>query len=486
MFDVSCSYHPYPCRSIVMDVLMRRRSEGEAGSFFNLPGCRDILVYDKRNVGLAMNYELSRILEGMADYNADKDHPVDWSEEAAQESAQDREGDYYRRLEDIDIRWIEAYARNVIVGFRVNKSGLTKEKKENCEGGYMTDIETGETILATDLEVVDHPFTMEERLEAETKLPYVLKLLHQGSEKYGVHLLSFIIAKVGLLGRSSGIQRSFTAIDYVRYGVYKMQGDGHIGRQCIITDNNDTHSTYGFRFAMAWISGMYPDDFYYKAANDLIHIADVLEVDLEKEDPLQYDKPIIESVVCQYLATNKEYIESGGYGDPKVLELLKADNLFRVVQDVSREAEYEVRSLTEEEKADIIGTCVSSYNERVSLATKKNLKCDSDWGVDRMDVVDEFLRFQTKGTHSICEYEERKSLLWNPKKQAYIRFKGETVTDLAAYRNTWGYLSTSGNLVLQNDILTDNIILYVSLSEYLEVARMGRKAEVRYVSILCR
>lgn len=485
MFDVSSSYYPYPCRSIVMDVLMRRRSEGTAGSFFGLPGCRDILIYDKRNVGLAMNYELSRILDGMADYNADKDHPVDWSEEAVEDGAWDRGGDYYRRLEDIDIRWIEAYARSVIVGFRVNKGGLTKEKQENCEGGYMTDLETGETFLAADLEVTEHLFTTEERLEAEMKLPYVLKLLQQGSEKYGMHLLSFVIAKVALLSRSAGMHQVFTAVHYVRHGVYRMQGDGSIGRQCVITDNNDTHSVYGFRFVMAWISGLYPDDFYYKAALDLMHIAEVLGVNLAEEDPLQYDKNIMESVVCQYLATNKEYVESGGYGDPKVLELLKTENLFRVAQDVSEEPEYEPQGMTEEEMVDVLGTCVSSYNERMSLVTKRDIRSNPDWGVERMDVVDRFLRMQTKGVHGICEYEERKALLWNPRRQAYIRFRGVAVTDIPAYQDTWGYVSTSGNLVLQNDILEDNTIVYVSLSEYMAEARVGRKAGVRYVSILC-
>ena len=484
MFDNSSSYQPYPCGSIVKDVLMRMRSEGVGGSFFGLQGCRDILVNDKRNAGLAADYELSRILEGMADYNADKDHPVEWSEEASQESAQERAGDYYRKLEEIDIRWIEAYARNVIVGFRLNKNGLTKEKRENYEGGYVTDIETGESMLAADLEIIEHQFTLEERVEAETKLPYVLKLLHQGSERYGMHLLSFVIAKVGLLARSS--RSSFTAADYVRYGVYKMNGDGTIGRQCVITDNNDTHSIYGFRFVMAWIGGRYPDDYYYKAAMELQYIAEVLGVDLENENPTKYDKPLIERVVCQYLATNKEYIEAGGYGDPKVLELLKEENLFRVARDMSGgEQEQDGQVLTEDDLAEILGTCVCSYNDRMSLLWEKNQKCEMDWGVERMRVVDRFLRQHTKGEHVLAEYEERKSLLWNSRSQKYVRFRGCVFTDDPLFQNAWGYLSITGNFIFSHKVMEDNMIIYVSLAEYLKAAALGRKAEVKYVSILC-
>lgn len=102
-----------------------------------------------------------------------------------------------------------------------------------------------------------------------------------------------------------------------------------------------------------------------------------------------------------------------------------------------------------------------------------------------MRVVDRFLRQHTKGEHVLAEYEERKSLLWNSRSQKYVRFRGCVFTDDPLFQNAWGYLSITGNFIFSHKVMEDNMIIYVSLAEYLKAAALGRKAEVKYVSILC-
>lgn len=486
MFDMSRNYMPYPHGSILQDVLMRMRAEGTNGSRFGLVGCRDILVSENRtNSIIAREFGLSQIIGDQPDYNADKDHPIEYDDEAVELSVQERGNDYYRRLEDIDYRWIERYARAVIIGFRRNRGGMSQEKKDTYEVGYMTDLETGESQLATDFELVERRYSVEEQLDAAMKLPYIIKALQQGSEKYGMHLLSFVIAKAALL--SQGGSNNFSASDFVKQGVYKVNARGDIERACTITDNNDTHSQYGFRYVMKWICGDFPENRFYKLASELVYIAEILGVDLAKEDATKYTRKVVENAACSYLATNKEYIEDRGYGDPRIEELLKEENLFKAVR--SFEFEDEVESSVEfsvKEKADLVGMLVSDLNQLSSLDEKKNPKLEREWGTERMQVVDAFLQLFTQGRHSIADYEVHKGLLWIPGKQTYATQEGGKLTDEPMYQHMRGVFTVSGQFVFLMSDLNCSRLAYVSLKKAIIAMKAGVKAGVEYVSISSR
>ncbi len=475
MFDISRKVLPYPQRSILEDVLMRSREDGISGSMFDLTGCRELLKEQFR--GRNEQYAVEDIIRNAADFDADKMRPVDWSEEVAELGAMDRSKVYPRRLEDIDERWIHKYVENVLIGFKLHRDGVTKLRQDSYEVGYVTDLETGESIIATDLELEGAVHSHTERDSAVMKLPYLLRLLHQGSVQARIHLLSMVIAKEKLM--ESGVCKSYSAVDFVRVGVYRMELDGRIGRRCVSTDNNDTNNEYqGLRYAMKWISGAFPEDTYYKAANELVYMTQVLGIDLTKENPLDYDQAVVEGALCQYLASNKEFIEARGYGDPKVRELLKAENLFTVVKSFS-EDEDEDRPLSKAELIEVLANCVNTQYMCNSVGKERN----EEWGVLRPKLVAEFLDVISSGKYSMSSYSQENTLLWSDKSSRYAGYPVREVINDARYARKLGYFSLTGNFIIQNDVIEEGCIIYINMAEYLAKRKTGEEVMVRYVEV---
>jgi len=476
MFDVSRRIFPYPQRSILEDVLMRSCEDGVDGSMFGLRGCRELLREQFR--GKNEQYAVEDIISSAADFNADKMHPVDWSEDVANLGVTERPAEYYRRLEDIDERWVHKYVENVLIGFKLHRDGVTKLRQESYEVGYVTDLETGESMIATDLELEESAYSHIERDAAVLKLPYLLRMLQQGSIKARIHLLSMVIAREKLLKTSS--RESYSAIDFVRAGVYRMGMDGTIGRMCVSTDNNDTNNEFqGLRYAMKWVSGVFPEDVYYKAANELVYVTQVLGIDLAEENPLDYSQTVVEGALCQYLASNKEFIEAKGYGDPKVRKLLETENLFTVVRSVSEVDDETDRPLSRVELTEVLADCVNDQYVRNSAGKEVN----SEWGVLRPKVVAEFLETISNGKYNIASYSQENTLLWSEQKGRYAGYPVRDVVRDARYAGRLGYFSLTGNFVIQNNVLDEGYIVYISMEEYLAKRKTGEEVHIRYVEV---
>ena len=120
----------------------------------------------------------------------------------------------------------------------------------------------------------------------------------------------------------------------VQEGVYVMRSNGELGGRFSITDN--TNPT--FRDLFAWIRGDVKD-IYYKAYSELVEVLKILQVDITKENPLQFTKSFMDKVVCKYVLSNEEYIETYGFIDKKIQLQLSTDNLFKVKNTLQKASE---------------------------------------------------------------------------------------------------------------------------------------------------
>jgi len=448
---------PYPCRTIMEDVFMRQPGDYK-GSTTLKDGCADLLSEQFKNTSNI--YTLSEILEGSADFNASKARPND-DDIDGDSSASDRL-DYYDRLEDIDDKWIRQYATQVIIGFKTNNNGKRKVDYESKELEAFYD-EEGRIISYSDLEEMEMDFTAEEIREAKVKLPYNLKVLQEGSEQYRAHLLSFIIA----MERHAKVYGDtyMTPRHFVEQGVYKVSPAGHITGEFSIQDNTSTYSTeWGFRPTVEWACGKRLDRFY-EAYKDLLRVTDILGVDLAMEDPLEYDKDYVDKAVCTYLATNEEYIEAFGYGDPRIIELLKTENLFDVISEVS------------EEKVVPITVEPSRYHEVIAMTLDSVYAKERGWR-PRPELVSEFLAELQKEKAPTEKRLTASDLMFNKGvvmtgegRPIYIKLARFLVKEQVESENMRGILTSAGKIIVDEDISKKQQLRVFDVKDALGVLR---------------
>ena len=348
MFYVKDKIIEYPHKSILEDV-MSRDGEPTEECFTPYYGCAHIV---REQMLLNRNeFELSDIIRSaVSDYNPHKQRPT---EDGVHRLVSANEvKDYYTNLEDISQEWIEKYVAWVVIGFKVNKDGMKEKLNDRKPTMYFYDEEEGVSIAESDIIEKDIPFTTQEVLEAKTKLPYLLKQLHIGSIEYRASLLSFIIAAEKCF-RENDYSTNYYLVprDLIAKGVYKMNGNGDIDGKFVISDNSGER----LRSSIAWVCGKHSNSLYYKAYRELLKVLSILEIDITKENALEYDRRYIDKIVCTYLASNEEYIETYGFADKKILDMLEPNQLFSVAKIVSENNVEPVR-LTVNTVADNIAT----------------------------------------------------------------------------------------------------------------------------------
>lgn len=467
MFYTNNRRYAYPSRTILEDVLSRYSNQ-YAGSTTGLTGCRELLreqLGDKSSL-----YTLEQILAGYSDYNAMRSRPNDDTD--IDGYASDR-SEYYTRLEEIDARFVHKYALEVIIGFKKNNNGRQRIDYASKTAGYFMDEESGSLLSGADIAEVDERYTPAQMEEAKAQLPYLLKVLQLGSQAYHSHLLSFIIAREQIRERDLPLLPK----NFVGFGVYKLNHDGSIGRKYEISDNTNTYDEkqgYGFRATIAWVCGKRKDT-YYDAYERLLHVLEILEINITNENPLDYGKDVVEEAVCTYLATNEEFIADYGMADKNLVGLLKKDSMFNVVKKLSDERpEFEHKGYRM--LAQLIDDVMYTHYRIMKEAPR-----------DCPGVIWEFFNRYT------VIFDRPPITKWSVRKAIIVRENGtpilvrlEQFVREWAGEEKWAVLTIKGDLVVAEDITRDFTIRFVRMTEVIEAMRSGKKIEkggVRFASV---
>lgn len=356
MYYIKNKIYVYPNKSIVQDVLSRTGPVDQY-SFTPYDGMMHIVREQFPTSNGQLVVSIPEIVGSGIDFSAEKVKPNDDGVEREDRACEVK--DYYTDLEDISEEWIERYIKNLCVAYKMNNKGRKKDEWEMRVSQCFYDEEEDEFVDINDVLAQEREFTTSEIVEAQLKLPYVLKQLHDGSIKYGGSLLSFVIALERC--RKGAIATKDTKIgpaDIIDKQVYRMSNTGIIGAPFERKDN----TVDPLRSLIKWVFGNDTEDkIYYKAAQELLRICAVLDVDLAKEDARTYTSDYISKLVCKYLVSNEEYMETYGcFVDRKIMRSLKPDRLFSVVKELA-EDEVDEEEITMSVIADNIAAAAESF-----------------------------------------------------------------------------------------------------------------------------
>ena len=266
--------------------------------------------------------------------------------------------DYYKRLEDIDESFVEKYVDQILTGFLWDDTGA-KRINQRLQTFDLWEDEEG-YVSPTDVLIEEEDFTLDEIAEAKQKLPYLLKVLHDGSIKYKGSLLSFIIAVERYRLNAGG--KSIKPHNICKEGVYRVDSNGNITEPFTIEDNSATT----LRTLIDWVLGGI-DDRYYRASRELLRVCTILDLDITKEDPKVYNSKVIESAVCLYITSNEEYLENYGYANRDILKALSPEDIHSMSQSLQADfsvyhEEFSVFNLIQDIAASVAILKVKNYH----------------------------------------------------------------------------------------------------------------------------
>lgn len=291
------------------------------------------------------------IMSMASDYNADKSQPMcsitaedeDFEQERldgvieyeySPELHDESFNKYYRRLEDIHIHYLQKYLYELVYAECMYKDGTVRTHLHNhVPQRVLVDEENGAVYSESDLETDDDgtsEWPQHEISEALSKLPYVVKRLHNLSILFGVHMLSFISAYKAATEENSrmlarGSTKTLKVNDVVDCTVYLCDEKGN-------PTYAPSRSAKNLRIAGAfkWCCGM-SDSYqaYLPDMHNFMHYIDVLNIDIMNDDMTRYNAKFMDNVIVATLTPANQY-------DPAVFSNLcgKEKHVDDVVPDV--------------------------------------------------------------------------------------------------------------------------------------------------------
>lgn len=465
MFYLDDKYYTYPSKSVIEDVITREGPADE-NSFTPYDGCRHVIQQQfPRDSASRFN------LEEFLLYTSSQDFDPRRVKRDVEDVSEDEIGGTSKRvnagfttIESVDSQsYVEEYVINQIIGYKTNRDSPYRQN-EVRDVEYLKDEESGDMISPAELVTKKENIDLDYYIEIQKKFPYLLKMLHTGSIYYGIHLLSFMRAYECVKDN-----KKWTPADFGAQGVYKMERNGKIGRKFIHTEDNKIPTYYPF--GRQWAVGDNPNDAYYKAAQEFLAICNFLGVDIKKENPLDYDKEYIDSIVCTYIASNEEYIESYGYADPAIIDALSPENIFRQrkLSNASSEEESTKKSLNT--MAELINLNLEVFKlSNTGLCSKEDIYH-----------VNELFEVVSSKTNSVRYRVDDFTLQDN----LFMSRAGNYVTLNCTRLGTWDYeigkdgkyvnmtkravITFSGLLILLEEV--DDCIHYISCEEAIKIYR---------------
>lgn len=449
MFYVANKVLTYPCKSILEDVLSRDGVPGPE-AFFPITGQHQLIQNILRsNNSSAIDFTIKEIVNsGVKDYSAEKSRPNDDGIE--RDDATSDITDYYTRLEDIDESFIIKYITDILKGFRFRRDGA-KAIQSNIQTFDLWEDEEDGLVSPSDVMEEVYDYTMDDVEEARKKLPYLLKVLFDGSFKYQGSLLSFIIAVKKL--ENEGVN-NIKPNQVCKKGVYRIDLKGNPSTNFVISDNTGNI----FRTLFSWSMGEIKDR-YYHAAEELVRVCTVLDLDLCKEDATMYTSDVISSAVCQYIMSNEEYLEEYGYANQKIINALSPEEVLNVAKKVTEGDNDYVAEFAIQAQMDDIAVAINI------IRTKR-----ANW-TENPKRVKEFLKFYKEHVDDKCItsmrcYEVDDGILRNADGIAVV-FKMGIVAP-----GDYALLSTTGNLICYENFSSD-YLRYMSVQDYIYYMEAG-------------
>lgn len=425
MFVTENKVIDYPSKTILEDMLTRTGSATDE-SYSPWVGCAEEMNIQFTPYYKDITVTVQDIVSVSRDFSPVKCRPND--DGVDRDVSAVEVTDYYMNLEDISRDFAYNYIIQAIIGFKKNNNGIASKRKEVEVLDKIYDEEDGEYVDLSDIQEKSKDFSADEILEAKNKLPYLLKILHDGSLQYGGSLLSFIIGAEKFFAKNN--RSTLRPRFLVSEGVYRMNRDGTLGAKFTESDN----SGRVFPPIFKWVCGEDRNDRYYRAYMDLLKVLTILDIDIKKEDARNYPGSFIKKAVCTYLASNEEYIENFGYADKKILAAISPDRLFEVARQFREDSDEEdyVEPTSLQDMVDDIATNTEGLFEQN----------EGSWGCDNRKVT-RFLKAYFKYTGKATEVNTRK------------------------YKVCKGFLASQNDVYMcidASDLLNSNVDRYAAIS----------------------
>lgn len=217
------------------------------------------------------------------------------------------------------------------------------------------------------------------------------------------------------------------------------------------------------------MSGDNKEDMYYKVYMELLRVLKILEIDITKEDATEYTGEYIKKIVCTYIASNEEYIETYGYVDKNILNLLSPDRL----HDVAKEMVNKESMFIEEETPNSLIKTIAVNIERLKFK-------EQGWEYDAYRVLRFIKGFLgiTTGDLSLDMFGTYKDIILAPGGNFLIIPVADIVR---GSKGKYAVLTMSAKLVRVQNF--DFSIEYVDALEALACMKEGRVCEWRTISI---
>lgn len=314
-------------RKIVTDLVLRSGSSNVS----------DFSPYEGKN-GIVENFgkeetsaDLEYLFEAQKDFDADIIQPHRTEEEYNKIEERDEYergmsyvpskdyttfDDYFRRLEDICVDYLEDYIANLCYTvFKLTGSGgVKKYNYDHYEQPTLVSIDDDSVTELADLQLRTdtESYSSSMKAAAMENMPYVLKRIDNLSRYCGVHMISMIAAylkaKAANARRvSAGVTKSMLKKnDVIALGVYKYDYDGQVGMRIEVTNKNRRAADM-----FDWIVGandMYPS--YREDLVNFIQYCNILNIDLESDNLLQYDGKFMDNLTVLTLTPNTQYCQA--------------------------------------------------------------------------------------------------------------------------------------------------------------------------------
>lgn len=446
MFYIANKVLTYPCKTVIEDVLSREGVPGE-DAFFPISGqyhlIRELLRNNNKDT---IDFTVQDIVRSnVKDFVAEKARPNDDGVDREEETSEIT--DYYTRMEDIDEAFVIKYVSDIVKGYRFKRDGAKSAQIQTFD--LWEDEEDGLVSPADVIEEVED-YSLDDVEDAKKKLPYLLKVLFDGSLKYQGSLLSFVIAAKKLEKAGVELRPRFIC----NADVYRVDSYGNLTTKFVVEDNTGAI----FRKLVSWINGE-EEDRYYHAAQELIRVCTILGLDLAIEDSTQYTPEVIDSAVCQYIMSNEEYLEEYGYANRNIIDALSPEEVLKVAKQATEDDNDYAAEFVVQTRMDDIAIALNI------IRTKR-----SSW-VDKPKAVKKFLQFYKENIDKSCStrmitYEVDDGVLRNADGVA-VPFSMDKVIPGAI-----ALLSTSGYLILYEDFRSD-YLRYMSISDFMDYWKRG-------------
>lgn len=266
-----------------------------------------------------------------------------------------------RTLETIHESWPRQYTEQLLFDItNKRRGGYADYEGFRVPQKLLEEEETGVAVTQGEL-LQDKPeIATIDYLEAKKRLPYILKKLYMQSIRTSINLLSVIIAYEKAKHKKENY-KLMTTVDILEQRVYPMNpnDDTIMPNPFIITgDYNTRFAKYAYPWVIEEIT-----DAYTELKHELLHICWKIGIDIKQENPLDYNKDFIDSIVITSVEKNRRYLLGNNPINPDVIKRLSTIRLDEF--SLKYDQETKVGNIPRYTITDLINTFKSSSVSKI-------------------------------------------------------------------------------------------------------------------------